>query len=190
MRSTFEVMSVVDSMMPTISKAQGAFLFFCCLFGSSFLIICWSFWGHLGTILGPDWPKKTPRRVKESYMVRFVTMTLLRPCRLSSWLFAGLPGTPQRIYFAGNALKYNKSCLAMAVIYMLYHILWCARVPTKMHHEATPTLLSLFRDPHLLNSRSGFGGLLKYLRVFLLFSPYGSSSSVSRRESGQRSLHS
>ena len=115
-------------------------------------------------------------------------MTLLRPCRLSSWLFSGLPGTPQRIYFAGNSLKYNKSCPAMAFIYI--YILWCARAPTKMHHKATPTLLSLFRYPHLLKSRSGFGGLLKDLRVFLLFSPYGSSSSVSRRESGQTSLQS
>jgi hypothetical protein len=120
----------------------------------------------LGTILGPDWPKKAPRRVKESYMARFVTMTLLRPCRLSSWLFSGHPGTPQRIHFAGNALKYNKSCPAMAVTCMLYYILWCARAPTKMHHKATPTLLSLFRYPHLLKSRSGFGGLLKDLRVF------------------------
>ena len=144
----------------------------------------------MGTILGPDWPKKAPRRVKESYMARFVTMTLLRPCRPSSWLFSGHPGTPQRIYFAGNSLKYNESCPAMAVIYMPYHILWCARAPTKMHHKATPTLLSLFRYPHLLKSRSGFGGLLKDLRVFLLFSPYGSSSSVSRRESGQTSLQS
>ena len=73
-------------------------------------------------------------------------------------------------------------------IYIYIYILWCARAPTKMHHKATPTLLLLFRYPHLLKSRSGFGGLLKDLRVFLLFSPYGSSSSVSRRESGQTSL--
>ena len=81
-------MRVVDSMMFTISKAPGCFLrgsFWEQFFDYSLVILG----VILGTSLGPDWPKKAPRRVKESYMARFVTMTLLRPCRLSSWLFLG-----------------------------------------------------------------------------------------------------